>query len=364
MEGASLRLLMVANKLAPMGGAESQLVHLSTGLAANGHQVTVCAMDFSRVEPSYYEHLSMEVIELGIANRFRRPLALPRLISLARAAEIVHCTMFDSSLWGRLAAIAARRPVIVADHATDRVIQLGTDGRSRGDLIALHNRWLDRFTYATVACASEQLGTLLGEGVAPEKIVEIPNGIPLGPVREGAERARSRADLGLPPEGRIAIQIGLFRPEKNQLGALEAFAAVRAAVPDTHLVFVGGGGMLGEVEARADELGARAWVHFLGLRRDVPALLAHSDLMLLPSANEAMPMTVLEAMAVGVPVLASDVGDVRRTLGEAGVTVPPNDLEALSAQCIRLLGSPEESRRMGAIGAERAGSYDAAAMVH
>jgi glycosyltransferase involved in cell wall biosynthesis len=354
---------MVTNKLAPLGGAESQLVHLSTGLAANGHQVTVCAIDFSAVDSSVYDRLPMRVLELGVESRLLRPLTVPRLTRLARAADIVHCTMFDSSLWGRLAAIFARRPVVIADHATDRAIQLSVSGHSRGDWIARHNRALDRFTYATVACADLQRETLQGEGVAAAKIVHIPNGIPLGPIREGAERARSRAELGLPEEGRIAIQIGLFRPEKNQRGALEAFARVRAAVPDAHLVFVGPGLMLEEVEGRADELGAREWVHFLGSRDDVPALLAHSDLMLLPSASEAMPMTVLEAMAVGVPVLASDVGDIRLTLGEAGVCVPPGDVEALAAECIRLLSSPEEMARRGAIGAERVDAFDAATMV-
>jgi glycosyltransferase involved in cell wall biosynthesis len=358
-----MKLLLIINRLAPIGGAETQLAHLARGLAKDGHEVTVCCIDDCTLDVAELGREGISVVELHASDRYRRAAAIPRLTRLARRADVVQCTMWDPSLWGRIAAILARRPVIVADHATDRSIQITASGAPRADWIAWHNRLLDRFTYATVACAHSQRSVLLGEGVADAKIVHIPNGVPVEALRAAAASAGTdREALGLPAGGALAMQIGLFRPEKNQLGALEAFREVRAGVPDAQLVFVGDGVMREAVEARAAELEAGGWVHFLGQRSDVAALLANADLMLLPSASDAMPMTVLESMAVGVPVLATDVGDVRQVLADAGACVPAGDSAALAAECVRLLGDAGLRARMGEAARQRSLAYDSAQM--
>jgi glycosyltransferase involved in cell wall biosynthesis len=362
MATESLKLLFAINRLALIGGAEMQLIHLANGLDGLGHEVTICSIDHASLPPGMLAP-GVRSIELHASDRYRRAAAVPRLTRLARRADVVQCTMWDPSLWGRLAAIAARRPVLVADHATDRAVQVTGAGAPRAKWIAAHNRLLDPFTYATVACAASQRQVLLGEGVAADKIVHIPNGVPLERTRAAAAAAPGREQLGLPPAGRLAMQVGLFRAEKNQMGALEAFQAVREQVADAHLVFVGDGAEQAGVEARAEQLGTGDWVHFLGHRDDVPALLAKADLMLLPSVSDAMPMTVLESMALGVPVVATDVGDVRETLGEGGVCVPPGDPEALAGACARLLTDEGQRRTMAAAAAERSVAFDSATMV-
>jgi glycosyltransferase involved in cell wall biosynthesis len=270
--------------------------------------------------------------------------------------------MWDPSLWGRIAAILARRPVVVADHATDRSVQVAASGAPRARWIAVHNRLLDRFTFATVACATSQREVLLGEGISAEKIVYIPNGIPLEDVAEKAVGGPSRAQIGVPEKVPLAVQVGVFRTEKNQIGALEAFVEVRRQVPEAQLVFVGDGPLRPQVERRAEELDATGWAHFVGMRRDVPGLLALADTMLLPSHGDAMPMTVLEAMTLGVPVVASDVGDVRQVLGDAGICVPAGDREALVRACVEMLSSDAERARMSAAGPGRSREFDAATM--
>jgi glycosyltransferase involved in cell wall biosynthesis len=359
-----LRLLLIINRLSPVGGAENQLMHLARGMAELGNEVTICCIDRSWVEAEELAAHGVRLIELGVESRTRRATeAVPRLARLAARADVVHCTMWDSSLWGRLAAILARRPMIVADHATDRSVQLSTNGDSRADWIARHNRLLDRFTFATVACATSQRPVLIGEGVAPEKIVQIPNGIPVEQLRSEAGGG-DRAGLELSGAGPVAIHVGLFRPEKNQIGALEAFARVRDEVPGAEIVFVGDGVMKAEVERRAGELGAGEWAHFLGNRFQVPPLLGAADLALLSSTSDAMPMTVLEAMALGVPTVATDVGDVSQVLGAgAGICVPPDDPAAFTAACVELLANPGLRERMGATAAEQAGQFDASVMV-
>lgn len=356
------KVLFVINVMALLGGAEVQLGILAKGMVQRGYEVKIACIAHGHGDLSPLKKIGVEIVELGYEKRRQRWRAIPKLTRMAREAEIVQCTMWDPSLWGRIAAILARRPVIVADHATDRAVQVSAGGVPRGRWIALHNRLLDRFTFATVACAASQREVLLGEGVSEEKIVHIPNGIPVDDLVASAHGA-SREEIDVPAGAPLAMQVGVFRTEKNQIGAIEAFAEVRKALPDAHLAFVGMGPLREQVEARARELDAAEWVHFLGERTDVPALLALSDLMLLPSHGDAMPMTVLEAMAVGVPVLATDVGDVRKMVGDAGVCIPPGEPETLARAATELLSDPVELKRLGAIGRDRAREFDSGAMV-
>ncbi len=337
-------------------------MHLAIGLSELGHRVTICCIDRSVVDLQSCERAGVEVVCLHAQKRISRALAIPRIARLARRFDVVHCTMWDASLWGRLGAILARRPVVIADHATDRSIQISTGGVGRGAWIARHNRLLDRFTYATVACASTQYPVLVDEGVAPEKIVHIVNGIPMDQTRRDAVDGPTRADLGIPDDAKVVMQVGVFRHEKNQLGALDALAPLHERDDRIHLVFVGNGRLREQVERRAAELGGD-WAHFLGFRDDVPGLLALADLMILPSISDAMPMTVLEAMALGVPIVATDVGDVRETLGEsAGICVPAGDPEAFAQACARLLEDDELRAATGAAGRARSSEFDAVTM--
>lgn len=362
MPGRRRKVLMVVNALLP-GGAEMQLIHLAEGLAKSGHQITLCCMKKAFVDTAGLQRAGVRVVSLGAQNRVERLLAVPRLVRLARRAEIVHCTIWDASLWGRIAAILARRPVVVADHATDRSIHTSAKGASRESWVALHNRLLDPFTYATVACAASQRQVLLGEGVAAEKIVYIPNGLPIAEMRDTAAKSPGRAAVGLPEGVPLVMQVGIFREEKNQIGALEAVAGVRESGLDVHLAFVGDGWIKPRVEERAAELGAD-WAHFLGTRSDVPALLPLSDVVIQPSLADTMPLTVMEAMAIGIPVLATDVGDVPSMLeGRAGMIAPPGDQTALEAGLTELLNDPSRRAELGAAGEEIAAGRDSAAMV-
>jgi len=355
------KILLIINRLSFFGGAEIQLVHLARGLAQVGHEVTVCSLEPSPFDPQELASEGVELVSFGVENRYDRLVALPRLIRLARRADVVQCTMWDASLWGRLAAIAARRPVLVADHSAHRFAQVSARGAPRASWIARHNRLLDRFTYATVACATSQRPVLVEEGVDPDKIVYIPNGVPIADLIRTAEKGPSRRDLGIPDWAPVAIQVGVFRPEKNQVGAVEAFERVRERVEGAQLVFAGDGETRAGVERHPSAV--TDGIHFLGSRRDVPGLLALADVMLLPSRSDAMPMTVLEAMALGVPVIASDVGDTRAALGEAGISVPPGDVGALADAWARVLSNAELRASLGRAGADRARQFDASLMV-
>jgi len=153
-----LRVMLVVHDITAVGGMEVQLAYLATGLAEAGHTVRLVSVRSSRRDdrPDLLLDPRVEVMHLGAVSRLARLGAVPRMAAVARATDVVQCTGWDSTLWGRLAALLARRPVIVADHAGSRQHQRSAKGAPRGRWIALHNRILDRFTATTVICAERR----------------------------------------------------------------------------------------------------------------------------------------------------------------------------------------------------------------
>ena len=322
-------------------GAENQLAHLALGLAERGHDVTVAAIvDVSRdIEP--LRRAGVRIIDLGARTRIGKLVALPRLIRLARRAEVVHCGLWDASLWARLAGILARRPVVVAEHSGGREIHRSRTGAPRGRWIAAHNRVLSPFTFATVVCASGQVALLEREGVDSRKIIYLPNGVPIEALRAAAAAGPTRATLGIPDDAAVVVHVARLEYMKNQRQSLDTVARLRGDLRDVRLLLVGGGSQREELERYAGSIGAD-WALFLGRRHDVPGLLAVADLAVLPSLAEGMPMSLIEATALGVPIVANDVGDMRRNLEEtgAGVWVSAGDGEAFYQACRRVLTDP------------------------
>src|SRR5437660_926009 len=113
------RVLLVIGKLGP-GGAERQLVHLARGLAELDWKVTLAIVTTAALDLEPLHDAGVETVVLGAGRGAARAAALPALVRLARRADLVHSTLWDGSLWGRLAAVAARRPALVSDHSTER----------------------------------------------------------------------------------------------------------------------------------------------------------------------------------------------------------------------------------------------------
>jgi glycosyltransferase involved in cell wall biosynthesis len=369
MEGARAptpyghRLLLVVNNVEP-GGAERQAMHLAAGLAARGHAVTLVALGAVRIDVQELRDAGVRVCALGAVGPRARLAALPTLTRMARRADVVHCTNWDPSLYGRLAALLARRPVVVSDHTADRSINVSRGGSPRARWIAAHHRMLGRLTAATVYCAEVQQDLLAGEGVPRDRLVHIPNGIPVAAMRDAARSGPSRADLGIREQARVVIHVANFRPEKNQAQTLATVAALRRQGGDVRAVFVGSGPEEEDVRRQAAALGAD-WALFLGARSDVPALLALADLLVLPSRADAMPLVALEAMALGVPVVAYDVGDVGRVLrtSRGGLCVAHLDGDAFTEACRRVLSDPALSGELSRRGRAASAGFDAERMV-
>jgi glycosyltransferase involved in cell wall biosynthesis len=343
----ALRILVVTQTLGP-AGAERQIAHLATGLARDGHDVTLlCIGDAPSSDREQIVSAGAHLVLMGALTPQERARRLPRIAARARRSDVVVCSSWDATFWGRVAAVAVARPVIVIEHAVYRSMQTSLSGKPRGRWIAAHNRLLDPFTYATVACASAQLPVLRSEGVAGRRIVLIPNGVPVAELRADSRAPPpgiSRTRFGIRTGALVLVHVARLTRLKNQQQTLLTARRLRAGGLDVHVLLVGDGEDRVALEA---EFGCESWAHLVGAQDRVAPFLGLADLAVLPSRAEAMPMALAEALAVGLPVVASDVGDVGEIVraSGAGIVVPADDPDAFTAACERLLRNGDERRR-------------------
>ena len=358
------RILLVTNRFG-WGGAEKQLEHLAIGLARAGHEVTLLSIGGKHIDISALEAEPIEIVVLDARTRQAKLRGVPRMVRYARAAEVVHCTGWDATLWGRIAAFIARRPVVITEHTPGRVPQVaGTEGRAGARTIANHNRILDHVTYATIAVGAWQRELLESEGVRAEAIVHIPNGVPVEQLRRAAEDGPDQAELGIPDGALVVVLVARFAPQKGQATMLRVANDLRGRLGDIRLLYVGGGPHEQAVKEEAERLGAD-WAMFLGFRDDVPGLIKIADLSVLPSEGEGLPMSLIESMALGTAIVATDVGDVGWFLDTtgAGISVPANDEPAFAAATAEVLGDATLRARLDAAALSSAARFDSPAMV-
>ncbi len=193
---------------------------------------------------------------------------------------------------------------------------------------------------------------LCADGLAPERIVVIPSGIAVDEVRATPPLPRSALPF-LPAGARLAASVGALGPDKDHATLVRAAGALRVRLPDLHWVVAGEGPLRDELARLAVELGVADRVHWLGHLPDAVRLTAAADLFVSSSASEGLGTAVLEAMALGVPVVATDAGGVPETLAEgAGAVVPRRDPAALAGAVERVLGDAQARQDM----VERAGT--------
>jgi glycosyltransferase involved in cell wall biosynthesis len=200
-------------------------------------------------------------------------------------------------------------------------------------------------------------------GFAPGAI--IPNGIDIEKFRRLDARLPWRRSHGFTDDDILIASVARLEPQKDPEGLIEAFARGLGGSSRSHLLMAGVGSLRDAAHRRAERLGVGSRVHFLGVRADVPELLAASDLFALASRWEGSPVGVLEAMAAGLPVIATAVGGVPELVedGTTGLLVRPGDLEALARAMALLAGDAERRRTMGEAAAILAEHFGIHAMV-
>ena len=277
-----------------------------------------------------------------IGRRMLRPrtaLQIARLARFIRTERIalVHAQDIYTNALGLLAARAAGVPVI-----TTRV-DLGHHVVGyRKPLTRLTCRASDR-VLVNALCIRD---LLVREGVEPDRVAVVRNGVDL----EALDREAREPPASTPPPGSwIACVANMHHPVKGQTDLLVAFRELVRTRPDARLLLVGGGVRQGILEKLARELGVADRVHFLGFRRDVPALLARATLSVSPSHAEGLSNAILEAMASRLPVVATAVGGTPELVrdGVNGLLVPPGSPGALARRMSEALADGSRGRRMG-----------------
>jgi glycosyltransferase involved in cell wall biosynthesis len=291
----------------------------------------------------------------------RRPLrpfadlrALGALLRLMRAESpsIVHAHTSKAGILGRLAAWMVRIPIVI--HTPHGHVFYGHFGRPASWLFLQVERLWARGTARLIALTEAERDEHLERHVGtPDRFRVIPSGIDLQPFWNVADGVGPRPQGFQCPVGtRIVGSVGWLTSVKGHRVLIEALARLKPAHPDLHAVILGGGPLEDELTMVAARLGVGEAVHFLGMRRDVPACLAAMDLFVLPSLNEGMGRALVEAMAAGRPVVASRVGGVPAIVHDRqnGLLVPPGDPAVLANTIEELLRRPDWARELGSAG--------------
>jgi glycosyltransferase involved in cell wall biosynthesis len=363
----------------PQGEMAARIVNVITRLIVGGpQQVSLLAGDYYRAVPGVEYHLVAGpgigpegdyhreaaqlsyhpmpelVRELAPATDLR---ALWRLVALFRRLrpDLVHARSAKARFLGPLAARIARVPVVVQtvhgwsfNNAVDsrKPIFVGLEklARSLCDTTVLVSE-RDREEGAA-------LNLLPPDG--EDRLAIIRSGVDLSSMVRSTddERARFRQALGVTPEQPVLTLAQRMSEPKTPLVFVEAFRAVLAARPDARAWIAGDGPLGDSVRQAVAQAGLTERVRFLGLRKDMAAVISASDLVVHSSLREGLPRVVLEALAIGTPLVATDVGGVSDVVkdGVNGLLVPSNDVPALSGALLRALADPEATRRRVELG--------------
>lgn len=211
-------------------------------------------------------------------------------------------------------------------------------------------------TYLSVVCRQSYFHAL-GLGVSAGQLSCNPNGVDTEAFRPRPRPEQGlRTSLGIPSSARLVGFLGRLSPEKGPDVFLRAALLVHSKLDDVHFVFVGDGPLAPTLRESITRLKLEDRVHLAGLRRDVPAVLNDLDVLVSSSHSEAMPLAVMEAMASGLPIVATRVGGVPDLIehGDSGWLVMPNDFEDIATRLQQMLGTPGELARMSTAARQRA----------
>ena len=345
----SVRVAQLVTELDP-GGAERVVHDIATGLDPGRFEPLVISVRPATGDVAgWLARAGVPVRSVGSRGRLGLGDAR-RLETILREerVEILHAHLVRAI---HLGAKAGRRAGVGATVATVHDIQrmlgrlrLGAMRRAAGRLDA-------------AACVSEAArGDLVARvGIAPEKVRVIPNGIDPARFEGPFDRDETRRSLGVDKDAFLVLSLGRLRPEKGHDVALRAMTLAAREEPRARLVVVGDGPQRARLERLASRLGLGARAVFAGQREDVPAILSAANCMVAPSRYEGFGLAAAEAMAAGLPVIASDVYALPELIedGVSGMLVPPEEPGELAKAVLRALRDGGLARALGAAARER-----------
>jgi glycosyltransferase involved in cell wall biosynthesis len=334
-----------------VGGAEVLAARLARRLAGSFRFQFVCLDD----QGTLGQELREEGFPVWVLGRrpgvdWRCSWQLAKLLRRERV-DVVHAHQYTPFFYAITARLLCRRPsILFMEH-----------GRSFPDYprrkrMVVNRLLLERRDRVVGVGEAVRQALIHNEGFPPKKVAVVYNGINLSAYSNGSDRAAVRREIAVGDRDLVILQVARIDPLKDHATAVHTLEHLVRRRPDARLVLVGEGPLLSEVRQLVADRNLSANVRFLGLRKDVGRLLSAADLFLLTSVTEGIPLAVIEAMAAGLPVVATRVGGTGEVVedGQTGLLAPAGDPEGLARSVLRIAEDPTLANRMGQRGRERA----------
>ena len=330
------------------GGAEVMLLKLLERLSPRFSVQVFSLTDIGRIGQRI-QLLGVPVTALSMPRGIPDPLAFMRLVRLLHRSkpDIVHTWMYHADLLGGIAARLARVPVVVWNVRHSDLSREHT--KITTQLVATLCSRLSKIIPDCIQCCSTVARDIHKViGYEPSKFVVIPNGFDLGRFQPNSQARESvRQELGIATDTSLVGLIARFDPQKNHTGFFEAASYLHQKRPDVHFLLAGR-----DIDNTNDTLMTAIHhakvshvTHLLGLREDIPRLMASLDVLVSASSyGEAFPNVLGEAMACGVSCVTTHIGDSAYIVGDTGKVVTPNDMFALADAIHSLLSLPSTER--------------------
>lgn len=332
------------------GGAEKQLALLACGLPKSDFEVHVCTLTREGPLAQVLEAAQIPIHPIHKRGKLD-PLALMRLTKLMRRLrpDLVHTWIFAANAYGRAAALRAGVRVIVGGERC-------VDPWKSGVELTI-DRYLAKRSRCIITNSSGVRDFYAAKGIAKEKFEIIPNGIamPSGSPANARTREQWSEELDLPTSAHWIAAIGRLWAQKRLKDVIWMMDILKVVGDDAFLLIVGEGPEREKLERYVWKTEMEDRIRFLGERRDVPALLPHLSLSVLASGYEGQSNAIMESMAAGLPVVASDIPGNRDLVveGQTGYLFPVGDRGEFSRAVHRVLSDRDLAKRLGEQGAQR-----------
>lgn len=334
------KILYIITSLS-VGGAQKALLNLATSAFSDDYKPYVISLVAVNGVQQQFAEAGIPVHVLGLNRVKALPWLLPRLFRLVREIQptVIHGWMHHGNLFATLAWLfAGRRPLLLwgMHHTPEKA----TLERAQHAFVLKAGRWLSRFPQHIVYVSRRSMQRHAELGYATQHAQVVANGIPLGKTSRRAEYYASvREELGIPAHALLIGSLTRYVPEKDIPNLLTAIRLMQEGGQAVHFLLAGEGMEASNpaLQPLLATLPDQSSVHFLGVRTDAARLIAALDIATLSSQREAFPLFLAEAMAEGVPCVATDVGDIAEFVAETGLIVPASDSPALAQAWLNLL---------------------------
>ena len=361
-----INILFVIDQLCEAGGAELALLKTIDGLPKRQFASWLVTFKHApEVEGLNKLPCPTYVLPIGRTYSFRAIRVARRIRNIIRsnAIDIVHTFHETSDIWGGLVAKASGCPILVSSRRDMGILRTKKHDVAYRVVNGLFDRVITVSDRVRKFCIE-------ADGLNPKKVITLHNGIDVGTWDIKFDAAAYRHSIGLPATARIITTVGYIRKVKGIDVFIRAAADVCKQFPDAFFLVVGGitdKPHFEELVRLSKELGITERVRWLGKRNDIPSILKASDVLCLPSRSEGFSNALIEAMACGLPCVATDVGGNGEAItdGINGFVVQPEHPEAIATQVADLLRSPARAQQLGqAARTEVLSRFSLSSMIH